>query len=247
MTEKKQIILIVEDEKKIAALLSDYFRSYGFVPVVLNRGDLVLSLVREDPPDLIILDLMLPGTDGITLCQKLRQQWDIPIIMLTAKIEEADILLGLELGADDYICKPFSPREVVARVKTVLRRTRKPSPPPEINTSGFCLKEGSRELMINHRTLTLTHNEYGILKVMVRQPGRVFSREELVKTVQGYESGEYKRTIDTHIKNLRKKIASLLPRTRVIISVYGMGYKFDPDGPKKITGSTAGPAGPKEG
>ncbi|WDP88487.1 MAG: response regulator [Desulfobacter sp.] len=226
---KKQTILIVEDEKKIAALLSEYFTASGFLPVVLGRGDLVPALVREAPPDLIILDIMLPGMDGITLCKKLRTQWEIPIIMVTAKIEEADILLGLELGADDYICKPFSPREVVARAKTVLRRSGSAPEPEETSVGGIHLRHASREIRINEHTLPLTRNEYGILNLLMKAPGRVCSREELIKSVQGYESGEYKRTIDTHIKNLRKKLASALPRAKVILSVYGVGYKFNPN------------------
>ncbi len=223
----KKNILIVEDEKKIADLLREYLLADGFQPSVLYRGDQVLDAVRQQPPDLLILDIMLPGLDGLTICRELRERYSFPIIMLTSRIQEEDVLLGLELGADDYICKPFSPREVVARVNTVMRRSRAAFSHEQIKIGCISLNSESRDVTVDGQTIQLTHNEYGILKSMMIQPGKVVSREDLVKKVQGYEYGEYKRTIDTHIKNIRKKIATALPDDKVILSVYGMGYKFN--------------------
>ena len=225
----KKNILIVEDEKKIADLLSEYLLADGFEPSVLYRGDQVLDAVKQQSPDLLILDIMLPGLDGLTICQELRERYSFPIIMLTSRIQEEDVLLGLKLGADDYICKPFSPREVVARVNTVMRRSRAAFSHEQIKIGCISLNSESRDVTIDGQTIQLTHNEYGILKSMMIQPGKVVSREDLIKKVQGYEYGEYKRTIDTHIKNIRKKIATALPDDKVILSVYGMGYKFNSD------------------
>ncbi len=225
----KKNILIVEDEKKIADLLSEYLLADGFEPSVLYRGDQVLDAVKQQSPDLLILDIMLPGLDGLTICQELRKRYSFPIIMLTSRIQEEDVLLGLKLGADDYICKPFSPREVVARVNTVMRRSRAAFSHEQIKIGCISLNSESRDVTIDGQTIQLTHNEYGILKSMMIQPGKVVSREDLIKKVQGYEYGEYKRTIDTHIKNIRKKIATALPDDKVILSVYGMGYKFNSD------------------
>ena len=223
-------ILIVEDEIKIAAVLSDYFKSNDFNVFVLYRGDHVLPFMNQQPLDLILLDLMLPGMDGINICREIRKISIIPIIMLTARVEETDILLGLELGADDYILKPFSPREVVARAKAVLRRSREDIFTQTIQTGPFSLNIQSREVRIHNTLLKITPNEYGILKAMMAAQGRVFSRIELVGMVQGYEFEGYNRTIDTHIKNLRKKIAGHLPGKEVIHSVYGTGYRFSIDG-----------------
>ena len=218
-------ILIVEDEIKINSLLSEYFQAALFNTFSLTRGDMVLPFIKTQPVDLILLDIMLPGMDGKTVCRKIREISDVPIIMLTARIEEADILDGLELGADDYISKPFSPREVVARAKTILKRVQ---PPSDLLTIGpLSLNLSAHELRINNQALTITPNEFGILKVMMAQPNRVFSRNELVGFVQGYDYEGYDRTIDTHIKNLRKKIAPHLPGKKVLIAVYGVGYKFN--------------------
>ena len=222
-------ILIVEDEVKIASLLSDYFLNHQFNVSVLYRGDHVLAFMKQQPPNLILLDLMLPGMDGISLCREIRKTSKIPIIMLTARVEEADILLGLDLGADDYICKPFSPRQVVARAKAVLRRSREDIFTRNIEAGPFSLNTQSREVRIHGTPLKITPNEYGILKALMTAEGRVFSRMELVGMVQGYEFEGYNRTIDTHIKNLRKKIAEHLPDKEVIHSVYGTGYRFSLD------------------
>lgn len=222
-------ILIVEDEIKIASILADYFKSNDFNVFVLYRGDHVLSFMNRQPLDLILLDIMLPGMDGTMVCREIRKTSTIPIIMLTARVQETDLLLGLELGADDYIKKPFSPREVVARAKTVLRRSREDTFARMIRIGPFYLNTQSREVRINDILLKITPNEYGILKAMMTAQGKVFSRSELVGMVQGYEFEGYNRTIDTHIKNLRKKIAGHLPDREVIHSIYGTGYRFSLD------------------
>ncbi len=224
----EQTLLIVEDEIRIAALLADYARSEGFLPVVLNSGEHVVEFVQKAPPSIILLDLMLPGTDGITICRRIRKISRIPIIMLTARTDETDILLGLKSGADDYICKPFSPREVMARVHAVLRRSTSEFSIGGLQTGKFYLDYRSHDLCINNHCQNLTPSEYGIIRLMMSHPQTVFSRKELLKNVQGYEYDGYNRTIDTHIKNLRKKIGMALPGRNPIVSVYGSGYKFDP-------------------
>jgi len=221
-----QHILVVEDEQKIAAVLRDYIKESGFRASILDRGDTVIPFVRQKAPDLILLDVMLPGMDGMEVCREIRKFSLVPIIMITAKVEEIDRLLGLELGADDYICKPFSPREVVARVKAVLRRVRPELDETILSKGPILLNEETRQVMVNGQELKLTPSEFKLLKVMMAHPNRVFTRNDLVNLVQGYEFEGYDRTIDTHIKNLRKKIASLLPDKEIISSIYGEGYKF---------------------
>jgi two-component system response regulator BaeR len=224
-----QHILIVEDESKIRKLLRDYLEEAGYRVSSLDRGDQVVSYVKKSPPDLILLDIMLPGMDGMAVCREIRKFSNIYIIMVTARVEEIDRLIGLELGADDYICKPFSPREVVARVKTVLRR---PQSPPEqagrtFSFSGIVLDEENRQVTINGKELLLTPCEFGLLYVLLSHPNRVFSREQLINRIQGYDFEGYDRTIDSHIKNLRKKIKTLLPDQEIISAVYGVGYKLN--------------------
>ena len=219
-------ILIVEDEKKIADLLCDYLKEAGFRTSTQDNGNRVIAQVKEGSPDLILLDIMLPGKDGMELCREIRQVSNIPIIMITARVEEIDRLLGLELGADDYICKPFSPREVVARVKTVFRRVHAEPQTNNLVVGSISLDEETHQVMIGNQMLNLTPNEFGLLKIMMSRPNRVFSRSELINRVQGYGFEGYDRTIDTHIKNLRKKIGRQLPGQEVISTVYGIGYKF---------------------
>jgi DNA-binding response OmpR family regulator len=220
-------ILVVEDEEKIASLLCDYLKEAGFRTLTQNNGDRVISQVKEDRPDLILLDIMLPGKDGMELCREIRQFSDVPVIMITARVEEIDRLLGLELGADDYICKPFSPREVVARVKAIFRRLHPESRAHQLVAGSISLDDETHQVMIGKQVLDLTPNEFGILKIMMRRPNRVFSRGELISRVQGYDFEGYDRTIDTHIKNLRKKIVRQLPGQEIITTVYGVGYKFN--------------------
>ena len=219
-------ILIVEDEEKIARLLCDYLKESGFRTSTQGNGNHVIAQVKKDSPDLILLDIMLPGKDGMQLCREIRQVSSVPIIMITARVEEIDRLLGLELGADDYICKPFSPREVVARVKAVFRRVHTEPPMNNLVVGSISLDDETHQVAIGKQVLDLTPNEFGLLKVMMRRPNRVFSRSELINRVQGYDFEGYDRTIDTHIKNLRKKIAQKLPDQEIIGTVYGVGYRF---------------------
>jgi len=218
-------ILIVEDEPKIAALLQDYLRTQGgFQTKIVARGDQVLSLFHEYTPQLILLDLMLPGLDGIEVCKQIRAKSSVPIIMITARVEEIDRLLGLELGADDYICKPFSPREVVARVKAVLRR----SNPPDV-------QDGKAQLTIDRENftasyggarLTLTPVEFALLRSLAAHPGRVFSRDQLMNEMYSDYRVVSDRAVDTHIKNLRRKLKDHCEGKEIIESVYGLGYRY---------------------
>ncbi len=231
-------ILIVEDEKEIADILKDYLVNESYHVSCLRHGNDVLPFVKAKHPTLILLDLMLPGTDGKTLCREIRKFSEIPILMMTAKVEEIDRIIGFELGADDYICKPFSPREVVARVKAVLRRSdsQKTKSEKELKAGSIVLNNDTHQVSINNENLNLTPNEFDILKVMIKRPDRVFSRSQLIEQVQGYNFEGYERTIDFHIKNLRKKIAMHIKDQKVIQSVYGIGYKLVPDnsGERKI-------------
>jgi two-component system, OmpR family, response regulator BaeR len=220
-------ILIVEDEEKIASILEDYLKQNDFKTHWINNGSMVISYVKENTVDLILLDLMLPGLNGTEVCKEIRKFSDIPIIMLTAKVDEIDRLLGLELGADDYICKPFSPREVVARVKSVLRRAHPTIQNQDIRLGPIHLNLDTRITQIQNKNLDLTPSEFGILAIMAQYPSKVFSRNELLNKVLGNEFEGYDRTIDTHIKNLRKKINDAMPGQEIISSIYGVGYKLN--------------------
>ncbi len=223
----KQHILVVEDEIKIASILCDYLENANYRTSMLHDGSNVLAMVKKNPPDMILLDIMLPGMDGLEICRQIRKFSSLPIIAITARVEEVDVILGLELGADDYICKPFSPREVVARVKAVLRRSKSLNAGEKVVVGPICLDIDSRKAMIDKEVLALTPSEFGLLKTLMSSPNRVFSRNELLSLVQGSSFEGYDRTIDSHIKNLRKKIAKFLPGEDVIRSVYGVGYSFD--------------------
>jgi two-component system, OmpR family, response regulator BaeR len=220
-------ILVVEDEEKIARLLKDYLKSAGYDVDVLNQGDQAVEYVRKSPPDLILLDLMLPVLDGIEACRRIRAFSQVPIIMITARVEEIDRIVGLELGADDYICKPFSPREVMARVKAVLRRMLPAADALPLSAGPLVLDPAAHIATVQKRPLDLTPTEFTLLRVMMAQPGRAFTRNDLIEQVQGYSYEGYERTVDTHVKNLRRKIADILPGLDVIKTVYGIGYKFD--------------------
>jgi two-component system response regulator BaeR len=220
-------ILVVEDEIKIAEILQDYLVKAGYRVFCLDRGDPVVSYVRQKQPALILLDLMLPGMDGMEVCREVRKISDVPIIMITARVEEMDRLLGLELGADDYICKPFSPREVVARVKAVLRRVYAPPADKTLVAGEVTLIPETHQVLVGGHELKLTPCEYNLLKTLLSHPNRIFSRHELINIIQGYNFEGYERTIDSHIKNLRKKIAGCLPGKGVISTIYGVGYKLN--------------------
>lgn len=221
-------ILIVEDETKIAKVLLDYLAQSGYETHHLTRGDEVEPWLAEHPVDLVLLDLMLPGKSGLDVCRELRSgQAGRPapaIIMVTARVEEIDRLLGLELGADDYICKPFSPREVVARVKAVLRRgTHAAAGSP----GGLQLDEAAWRATLDGRDLALTAVEFQLLKVLSARPGRIFSREQLMDAMYRDERIVSDRTVDSHIKKLRRKMDEAAPGRELIHSVYGLGYKFE--------------------
>jgi two-component system response regulator BaeR len=218
-------ILIVEDEEKLASLLRDYLAQEGFQVSVLHRGDEVEPWVREHGVDLVLLDLMLPGKSGLEVCKALRARSpELPIVMVTARVDEIDRLLGLELGADDYICKPFSPREVVARAKAVLRRARRRAAPQE---SGLLLDDAGFKASLGGKDLGLTAVEYQLLKVLAAHPGRIYTRDQLMDAMYRDERVVSDRTVDSHIKKIRRKIAAVLPDREVIHSLYGVGYKYE--------------------
>ncbi|MDD5284743.1 MAG: response regulator [Desulfuromonadaceae bacterium] len=219
------LILIVEDEPKLSKLLSNYLHRSGYEPECLENGIDVLPSVRERMPALILLDLMLPGRNGIDICKEIRTFSSVPIIMVTARIEEIDRLIGLELGADDYICKPFSPREVVARVKAVLRRSANQKPAGE--ASQLHLDEERLLATLYGNELELTVVEFKLLTFLAANPGRIYNRSKLMDQIYPDQRVVSDRTVDSHIKNLRKKISAVSPDTELIQSVYGVGYKFD--------------------
>jgi two-component system, OmpR family, response regulator BaeR len=223
----KQQILIVEDEVKISNVLCDYLERSGYAASCLRRGDEVIPQVKKNPPTLILLDIMLPGMDGMEVCRELRKFSSVPVIMITARVDEIDRLLGLELGADDYVCKPFSPREVVARVRAVLRRSRPRQAETLLTVGEIALDEERHQVLISGSEVKLTPCEFQLLKALLTHPNRVFSRSELLNLVQGYDFEGYDRTIDTHIKNLRKKVAAMAPDRDLVSTVYGIGYKFN--------------------
>jgi len=222
-------ILVVDDEVQIVRVLRGYLEQAGYSVLTAYDGREALRIARQDKPDLVILDLMLPGLDGLDVCRVLRQDSNTPIIMLTARVEETDRLVGLELGADDYVTKPFSPREVVARVRAVLRRTHPEISPtePELLTVGeLRLDTGRRVLEVGERRVELTPSEFEILRAMMQAPGRVFQRSQLLEVAQGVAYEGYERTIDTHIKNLRQKIEESPRHPRYLLTVHGYGYKL---------------------
>jgi len=217
-------ILIVEDEEKLGGLLRDYLVQDGFDVALLHRGDQVEEWVRTHPTDLVLLDLMLPGKGGLDVCKALRATTDVSIVMVTARVDEIDRLLGLELGADDYICKPFSPREVVARVKAVLRRVKRRDLPQD---GGLTLDDAGYRAAIGGRDLGLTAVEYQLLKVLASHPGRIYTRDQLMDMMYRDERVVSDRTVDSHIKKIRRKVAAMLPDREIVHSVYGVGYKYE--------------------
>ena len=223
-------ILIVDDEPQIVRVLKGYLETAGFQVVTASGGTEAIAAFRHEAPGLVVLDLMLPEVDGLDVARAIRRQGDVPIIMLTARVEETDRLIGLELGADDYVTKPFSPREVVARVRAVLRRTER------TELASRTLKEGDivldpdkRQVTVQGRPVELTPTEFDLLAVLMETPGRVFSRMQLLDKVQGYAYEGYERTVDAHVKNLRQKIEQDPRHPRVVLTVYGLGYKFRED------------------
>lgn len=219
-------VLIIEDEEQIALLLKDYLAQAGFDAYMHNTGEGAVEKAEKIEPDAVILDIMLPGVDGLEICRRLRKKSDLPILMLTAKVEEVDRLVGLELGADDYICKPFSPREVVARLKAVLRRTSQDQQVSNIKIGGITIFPDLFKVSADGEDITLTRSEFMLLLTMAKFPGRVFSRSDLISNVHGYEFEGYERTVDSHIKNLRKKLSEHTGEN-IIHTIYGVGYKIE--------------------
>jgi two-component system alkaline phosphatase synthesis response regulator PhoP len=220
-------ILVIDDEPKIVEICQDYLKASGFDVVSAGDGLNGLNVARREKPDLVVLDLMMPGMDGLDVCRSLRRDGNTPIIMLTARVEESDKLVGLELGADDYITKPFSPRELVARVRVVLRRT-SGDPTSDIIRVGEVSVDRTRyEAVLPDKTILLTPTEFEILATLMRQPGRIFSRAQLLTAVHGIAFESYERAIDSHIRNLRRKLETASGEARYIITVHGVGYKFE--------------------
>jgi len=220
-------ILVVEDEAKIARTLSLYLEQAGFSVTITPSGTDALPSFRREQPDLVILDLGLPGMDGLDVAREIRREGNTPIIMLTARSEEVDKLVGLELGADDYVTKPFSPREVVARVRTVLRRAQPaPTQAESITAGDVSLDPVRRTVQVSDRPVEFTPSEFELLSAFVRHPGQVFTRLQLLDLTQGEAYEGYERTIDQHIKNLRRKIEPDPSNPLYILTVHGVGYKF---------------------
>jgi DNA-binding response OmpR family regulator len=224
-------ILIVDDDRKTADLIRLYLERDGYQALIAHDGRLALELARQKRPDLIVLDLMLPTVDGLDVCRILRAESRVPIIMLTAKTTEDDKLLGLDLGADDYITKPFSPREVVARVRAVLRRAgdEPDKGPPTARFGELLVDFLSHTARLGAQPLHLTPKEFKLLETLVKEPGRAFSRLELLERVFGFDYEGLERTVDVHVMNLRKKIERDPAQPLYILTVYGVGYKFAED------------------
>ncbi|MGD9145208.1 MAG: response regulator transcription factor [Anaerolineae bacterium] len=223
-----ETILIVDDEAKIVKTVKAYLEKAGFRVAAAEDGQMALTMYRHEKPALVILDLGLPGIDGLDVARTLRRESDVPIIMLTARVDEADKLIGLELGADDYVTKPFSPRELVARVRAVLRRVggEREQPSPPIVAGDVQIDLERRQVTVGGQAVELTPTEFDLLAVMARNPGRVFTRLELLDRVQGYAFEGYERTVDAHVKNLRQKIEPDPKQPRYLLTVYGVGYRF---------------------
>jgi two-component system alkaline phosphatase synthesis response regulator PhoP len=222
-------ILVVDDDVKTVELVKLYLNRDGYKVITAYDGIEALDLARKSHPDLIVLDLMLPGCDGLEICRTLKNESDVPIIMLTAKTTEDDKLTGLNLGADDYMTKPFSPKELAARVRVILRRLPEETlqrGPAEIKRGELTLNFLNREASVAGKALQLTPIEFKLLGVLAREPGRVFSREQLIEMVFGYDFDGFDRTVDVHILNLRRKLEPDPNRPRYIKTVYGAGYKF---------------------
>ena len=225
-----QKIIIVEDEEKIAQILVDYLAKEGFKTIVVNDGTNAVETIKASDPVFVILDLMLPGKDGLSICKEVRQFSTVPILMLTARVDEIDRLLGLEIGADDYVCKPFLPREVVARVRAILRRMQQPpavTSNDKIEYRGIVLSPERFQCRIGEREVDLTPVEFRMLQALILQPGRVYSRESLMRSSYSDDRIVSDRTIDSHIKNLRKKLSDAVGDEEIIHSIYGMGYKIE--------------------
>lgn len=230
----KAKIMVVDDEEKIRKVLRLYLENEGFIVKEAADGHAALDMFNREKWDLIILDLMLPGIDGLEVCKEIRKTTTIPIIMLTARDTEMDLILGLEMGADDYVVKPFSMGELTARIKAVLRRTRDDTPQEatqgKLNYPGLAINPSTRQVVVNNQQVHLTPTEYDLLYYLARLPSRIFTRDELLAAVWGHDYFGDVRTVDTHIKRLREKIINASGGASHITTVWGVGYRFDPTG-----------------
>ena len=221
-------VLVVDDDPEIVRLVRAYLEQAGFGVLAAHDGKKAMQMARNEKPDLVVLDLMLPEMDGWDVCRALRKESDVPVIMLTARVEETDKLVGLELGADDYVTKPFSPRELVARVRSVLRRAQGvPSKPEQITRGAITVDLSRHAVSVRGQSVDLTPTEFDLLATLMEDPGRAFTRSQLLESVQGYAYEGYERTIDVHVKNLRQKIEADPKKPQLIKTVYGLGYKFE--------------------
>jgi two-component system, OmpR family, response regulator BaeR len=225
-TPVKRMILVAEDEPKLAHILFDFLHAAGYATHWLAGGLSVTSWVRKHAPDLILLDIMLPGRDGLTLCRDIRSFSNVPIIMVTARIEEVDRLLGLDSGADDYLCKPYSPRELMARIRAIFRRLDRAALPPTPD-QGFDIDPERLTIRFYGQPLELTATEFRLLSRLAATPGRIYSRERLLDCLHDDSRSVTDRTVDSHIKNIRRKIAQIVPDRELVLSVYGVGYKVE--------------------
>ncbi|HKI27988.1 MAG TPA: response regulator transcription factor [Actinomycetota bacterium] len=220
-------VLVVEDEIEIARIVRDYLRNAGFEVIVVGDGGSAVASVRSAKPDLLVLDLGLPGRDGLDVAREIRRWSDTPIVMLTARGDETDRIVGLELGADDYVVKPFSPKELVARVRAVLRRSRAAARGDEIVRAGDVeIDTGKMRVSVGGAPVELTPTEFQLLATLAREPGRVFTRSQLLDAVHGVAIESYERAIDAHVKNLRRKIEPTPGNPRYVVTVHGVGYRF---------------------
>ncbi|TMF26954.1 MAG: response regulator transcription factor [Chloroflexi bacterium] len=220
-------VLIVDDEPKIVALARDYLERAGFAVATAYDGKTALASARGDRPDLVVLDLGLPELDGLDVARTLRAESPVPIVMLTGRTEESDKLVGLEIGADDYVTKPFSPKELVARVRAVLRRSERPVAASDIVSAGAVTLDIPRmRVTVDERVVELTPTEFQLLATLAREPGRVFTRSQLLDAVHGIAFESYERAIDAHVKNIRRKLEPDPAHPRYLLTVYGVGYRF---------------------
>jgi DNA-binding response OmpR family regulator len=228
--DMSRTILVVDDEPRIVGLARDYLEHAGFRVITASDGRTAVESARRDRPDLVVLDLGLPGLDGLDVTRELRRDGSIPIVMVTARDDELDKLLGLELGADDYLTKPFSPRELVARVKAVLRRTDRPVEPSDLIRVGELTLDVPRmRTEVAGTSVDLTPTEFTLLATLARQPGRIFTRSQLLDALHGVAFESYERAIDSHIKNLRRKLEPDPRQPRYVLTVYGVGYRLADD------------------
>ena len=223
-------VLIVDDEPRIVEVARDYLEHAGFAVLTAADGPSALKTARSRKPDVIVLDLGLPGLDGLDVARTLRHESSVPIVMLTARDDELDRVLGLEIGADDYVTKPFSPRELVARIRAILRRVdRRDEPSDRIEAGGVTIDLARMRVEADGRTVELTPTEFQLLVALARQPGRIFTRSQLLDAIHGLAFESYERAIDAHVKNLRRKLEPDPSRPRYVLTVYGVGYRFAED------------------